>query len=104
MEENNKIRGDYKEHKFSDDDRKNLRETGTLGRVVDLVDRETGEIIPSFVSIDRKTNEPSSSRSPVTFGHAVDSSAIRSASGNSFLKMEFRCFKNSIASRFSFPP
>ena len=48
---------EYKEHKFPDDDRKNLRETGNLGRVVDLVDRETGEIIPSFVSIDRKTNE-----------------------------------------------
>ena len=48
---------EFKEHKFSDDDRKNLRETGNLGRVVDLVDRETGEIIPSFVSIDRKTNE-----------------------------------------------
>ena len=38
-------------------DRKNLRETGNLGRVVDIVDRETGEIIPSFISIDRKTNE-----------------------------------------------
>ncbi len=37
---------EYKEHKFSDDDRKNLRETGNLGRVVDIVDRETGEIIP----------------------------------------------------------
>ena len=48
---------DYKEHKFSDDDRKNLRETGNLGRVVDIVDRETGEIIPSYISIDRKTNE-----------------------------------------------
>ena len=48
---------EYKEHKFSDNDRKNLRETGNLGRVVDIVDRETGEIIPSFVSIDRKTNE-----------------------------------------------
>ena len=48
---------EYKGHKFSDDDRKNLRETGNLGRVVDLVDRGTGEIIPSFVSIDRKTNE-----------------------------------------------
>ena len=47
----------YKEHKFSDEDRKNLRETGNLGRVVDIVDRETGEIIPSFISIDRKTNE-----------------------------------------------
>ena len=48
---------DYKEHKFSDDDRKNLRETGNLGRVVDLVDKETGEVTPSFISIDRKTNE-----------------------------------------------
>ena len=48
---------EYKEHKFSDDDRKNLRETGNLGRVVDIVDKETGEIIPSFISIDRKTNE-----------------------------------------------
>ena len=38
-------------------DRKNLRETGNLGRVVDIVDRETGEIIPSYISIDRKTNE-----------------------------------------------
>ena len=37
---------EYKEHKFSDNDRKNLRETGNLGRVVDIVDRETGEIIP----------------------------------------------------------
>ncbi len=48
---------EYKEHKFSDNDRKNLRETGNLGRVVDIVDRETGEIIPSYISIDRKTNE-----------------------------------------------
>ncbi len=48
---------EYKEHKFSDDDRKNLRETGNLGRVVDIEDRETGEIIPSYISIDRKTNE-----------------------------------------------
>ena len=48
---------EYKEHKFSDDDRKNLRETGNLGRVVDIVDKETGEIIPSYISIDRKTNE-----------------------------------------------
>ena len=29
---------EYKEHKFSDEDRKNLRETGNLGRVVDIVD------------------------------------------------------------------
>ena len=48
---------EYKEHKFSDDDRKNLREMGNLGRVVDIVDKETSEIIPSYISIDRKTNE-----------------------------------------------
>ena len=48
---------EYKEHKFSDDDRKNLCETGNLGRVVDIVDKETSEIIPSYISIDRKTNE-----------------------------------------------
>ena len=48
---------EYKEHRFSDEDRRNLRETGNLGRVVNLADRETGELVPSFVSIDRKTNE-----------------------------------------------
>ena len=46
---------EYKGHKFSDEDRKNLRETGNMGRKVDLVDKETGEIIPSYISIDRKT-------------------------------------------------
>lgn len=28
-----------------------------MGRVIELVDKETGEIIPSYVSIDRQTNE-----------------------------------------------
>lgn len=48
---------EYKGHKFTDGERKSLRETGNLGRVVDLVDKETGEITPSYISIDRKTNE-----------------------------------------------
>lgn len=48
---------EYKGHKFSDEDRKNLRETGNMGRKVDLVNKETGEVTPSFISIDRKTNE-----------------------------------------------
>lgn len=48
---------EFKGHKFSAEDKKNLRETGNMGRVVDLVDKETGKIIPSIVSIDRKTNE-----------------------------------------------
>lgn len=48
---------EYKGHKFSAEDKQNLRETGNLGRIVDLVDKNTGELIPSIISIDRKTNE-----------------------------------------------
>lgn len=42
---------------FSAEDKANLKNTGNLGRVAELVDKETGEIIPSYVSIDRITNE-----------------------------------------------
>ena len=48
---------EYKGHKFSAEDKQNLRKTGNLGRIVDLVDKNTGELIPSIISIDRKTNE-----------------------------------------------
>nr|WP_199161654.1 SDR family NAD(P)-dependent oxidoreductase [Elizabethkingia sp. ASV34] len=44
-------------HQFSDEDKKNLRETGNMGRVVDLVNPKTDEIIPSVISRDRLTNE-----------------------------------------------
>lgn len=47
----------YKEIEFTDADRKSLQENGNLGRVVDIVDKETGEIIPSYISVDRQTNE-----------------------------------------------
>ena len=49
---------EYKEHKFSDEDRKNLRENGQSrqGRG-HRGQGKRGEIIPSFISIDRKTNE-----------------------------------------------
>ncbi len=47
----------HKGYTFTEDDKKALRQTGNLGRVVDLVDKETGEIIPSFISIDRFTNK-----------------------------------------------
>ena len=47
---------EYKGHKFSDEDRKNLRETGNLGRVVDLADRERGKSRPrSSASTARRT-------------------------------------------------
>lgn len=46
----------YFGHIFSDEDKKNLLETGNMGRVVELKGRN-GEYIPSFVSIDKLTNE-----------------------------------------------
>ena len=46
----------YFGHIFSDEDKKNLLETGNMGRVVELKNRN-GEYVPSFVSIDKLTNE-----------------------------------------------
>lgn len=42
--------------KFTKEDKEMLKSTGNLGRVIELTD-EKGNKIPSFVSIDRKTNE-----------------------------------------------
>lgn len=47
----------FMEHEFTPEDKENLKKTGNMGRVVELVDKETSEIIPSYVSIDRQTNE-----------------------------------------------
>jgi len=44
-------------HKFSDEDKQNLRQTGNMGRVVDLINSKTGELMPSIISVDRLTNE-----------------------------------------------
>ncbi|MDM1555415.1 DUF3945 domain-containing protein [Chryseobacterium indologenes] len=44
-------------HSFTDEDKKNLLETGNMGRVVDLKNPRTGEIIPSIISVDKLTNE-----------------------------------------------
>ena len=52
-----KLDVEYKGITFSEEDRKKLLDAGNLGRVVELVDKTTGEITPSYVSIDRKTNE-----------------------------------------------
>ncbi len=46
----------YFGHIFSDEDKKNLLETGNMGRVVELKNR-SGEYVPSFISIDKLTNE-----------------------------------------------
>ena len=44
-------------HEFSKEDKANLLETGNMGRVVNLKNYITGEMIPSFVSVDKVTNE-----------------------------------------------
>ena len=44
-------------HEFSPEDKKNLQQTGNMGRIVDLYNSKTGETIPSIVSVDRLTNE-----------------------------------------------
>mgnify|MGYP003648746364 FL=1 len=44
-------------HKFTDEDKKNLLDSGNMGRMVDLKNSKTGETIPSIISVDRLTNE-----------------------------------------------
>lgn len=44
-------------HKFTEEDKKNLLDTGNMGRVVDLKNTKTGEMMPSIISVDRLTNE-----------------------------------------------
>lgn len=56
----------YFGHIFSEEDKKNLLETGNMGRVVELKGRN-GEYIPSFVSIDKLTNEVVAMRAESAF-------------------------------------
>lgn len=47
----------YKGYTFTPEDKKNLLQIGNLGKVVDFPDKNTGELRPHFISIDRLTNE-----------------------------------------------
>ena len=51
-----KLDQEYEGYKFSKEEKATLRETGNLGKVVELTGKN-GEKVPSFVSIDRLTNE-----------------------------------------------
>ncbi len=51
-----KLDQEFEGYKFSKDEKAVLRETGNLGKVVELTGKN-GEKVPSFVSIDRYTNE-----------------------------------------------
>lgn len=52
-----KLDQEFEGHTFTPEDRENLKKTGNMGRVAELVDKSTGEVIPSYISIDRQTNE-----------------------------------------------
>lgn len=45
------------EHEFTNQDKENLLKSGNMGRVVDLVNPKSGEIIPSIISLDHLTND-----------------------------------------------
>lgn len=47
----------YKGYTFTPEDKKNLLQNGNLGKIVDFPDKNTGELRPHFISIDRLTNE-----------------------------------------------
>ena len=44
-------------HEFSTEDKDNLLKTGNMGRVVNLTNPKTDEVLPSVISVDRLTNE-----------------------------------------------
>ena len=52
-----KLDVEYKGYTFTQEDKKNLLQNGNLGKVVDFPDKNTGELRPHFISIDRLTNE-----------------------------------------------
>lgn len=47
----------YKGYTFTPEDKKNLLQNGNLGKIVDFPDKNTGELRPHFISVDRLTNE-----------------------------------------------
>ena len=51
-----KLDREFKGYSFTDEDKAVLRDTGNLGKIVDL-NGKNGEKVPSYVSIDRYTNE-----------------------------------------------
>lgn len=52
-----KLDQEFEGYKFTKEDKAALKETGNLGKVVELTDKTNGEKVPSYVSIDRLTNE-----------------------------------------------
>ena len=47
----------HRGYTFTDEDKKTLKRTGNLGKLVNFANEKTGEIKPHYISIDRLTNE-----------------------------------------------
>ena len=47
----------YRGYTFTDEDKKNLKRSGNLGKLINFANERTGEIKASYISIDRLTNE-----------------------------------------------
>ena len=62
-----KLDVEYKGYTFTQEDKKNLLQNGNLGKVVDFPDKNTGELRPHFISIDRLTNEIVDSYESISF-------------------------------------
>ncbi len=47
----------HRGYAFTDEDKKALKRTGNLGKLINFANEKTGEIKPHYISIDRLTNE-----------------------------------------------
>ena len=52
-----RLEGPYNGYTFTDEDKQALKQTGNLGKLVNVADTKTGEMRLAYVSIDRLTNE-----------------------------------------------
>lgn len=51
------LKNEFAGHTFTREDIDHLKRTGNMGRVVELIDPQTQKKVPSYISIDRQTNE-----------------------------------------------
>lgn len=51
------LNSEFYGHRFTEEDKHKLLTVGNMGRIVDLVDRISGEVFPALISRDRLTNE-----------------------------------------------
>jgi len=97
-------------HTFTDEDKKALRETGNLGRTVELTFPGKEEPTRSFVSIDRLTNDiialsvSDEQKKELSEGRSIYVEGMTSKMGKHFnANLQFNADKRSIEFRFGSP-